>query len=72
MPVMGPNHDHAMRQGEEAAQAVLLLLKEKYNVERPHEALPLGKKFAAQWDELEAKLRETIKEMVWTDHAASF
>jgi len=72
MPVMGPNHDFAMRQGDEAFKEIMTLLEQKYHVSRPHEQLPLGKKFSAQWDELEAKLRETVKEMVWTDHCASF
>ena len=65
MPAMGPTKDSAYRVGAAAATDVLLLLKCKYGVERPREAL------AKEWDEMEMKLRGLIEEMVRTDHAAS-
>lgn len=72
MPVMGPSKDRSDAVGDLAATEILMILKSKYGVERPSELLPFGKKYAAEWDELEKTLRETIKEMCWCDHAASF
>lgn len=72
MPVMGPSIDRAYAVGDLAATDLLMILKTKYGVERPTELLPFGKKYSEEWDKLEKTLRDTIKEMCWTDHAASF
>ena len=72
MPVAGPDQNFAYRQGDLATDEILSILKEKYHVDRPHPAMPLGKKFSEDWDQLVAKLRETVRELVWTDHMAAW
>ena len=74
MPVMGPNKDYADNLGNAATDAILTLLVGNFGVERPCDldVVPMGKKFASEWDEQVNKLREVVKEMVWIDHCASF
>ncbi len=72
MPVMGPNRDHAYEQGDKITDEILALLKEKHHLDCPSPALFLGDKLAVEWMVLAGKLRETIREMVWVDHCASF
>lgn len=71
MPVTGPSQDFAYRVGDEIFALVLELLKDR-GVERPSLLLPLGKQLSAEWDERQRQLQETLREMVWIDHAASF
>lgn len=73
MPCTGPNKEHADRIGDEVAEAVLLLLKEKYHATRPTSPLPsFQKKFGADWDVQVQKLHEVMREMIWIDHCSSF
>jgi hypothetical protein len=72
MPVSGPNQELAYRQGDEATDRILELLEGTFGASRPHPEMPLGKKLSQEWDELEIKLREIVKEMIWVDHCASW
>ena len=72
MSATGPDRDNAYHQGNKATDAILVFLKNSYGAEKPHSELFLGKKLGKKWDELEIKLRETICEMIWIDHQASW
>jgi hypothetical protein len=72
MPVAGPNKQYAYDFGKSLFSEILEHLKSKHNITRPHEFLPLGKKFAEEWDEKEKELLKIIQEMVWIDHASSW
>ena len=72
MPAMGPDKDHANRRGDMIADHILTTLRNDFRLSRPSPDLPLGAKFCGEWDLLEARLRDTVKEMVWVDMCTSF
>lgn len=68
----GPSQEHAYQIGDKICDEVLAIMREKYHVRQPH--LPADGfgyliRLHEEWAALETKLRETIRELVWTDHA---
>lgn len=74
MACMGPSQDHSFARGEKAYREVLELLKEKYQAERPVNILNtgFGERMQEDWDRDAEKLREALRELIWTSDAASW
>jgi hypothetical protein len=82
MACSGPSKEFAFEQGEKAFEDLLILLKEQYQVERPHVMkgtlhgkqveLGLGRKMQEDWDKQSEQLKLLIQEIVWTSDAASW
>ena len=71
MPCGGPSQGLAYRQGDEATDEILKLLKEKYAAfkmplpEKGNLCYGFMKEHNDKFDVLEKTLRDTVKELIW-------
>lgn len=88
MGCMGPNKDHADKQGEEAFAEIMELLKAKYDVQAPTpgsvvtwtgpngEEMTVGrsisKQLNTQWFAAEEDLKKAICELIWCQRCCDF
>lgn len=76
----GPSQDYAYERADAAYAEIMLLLKEKYQAERPHlvkgtmfgREVCIGAQNQREWDEQCAKLRELLRDIVWNADASSW
>lgn len=62
MPCSGPSQAISYKQGDEATEEILELLRAKYHANKPGRDTSL----VSDWEKLEVILRSTVRELVWT------
>lgn len=72
MACTGPSKEFAIIKSQEAYNEIMRMLNDKYDIERPDGQCHFSKKFQADWDADEKKLREVLTDLFWTSDCDSF